>query len=76
MSNLKYPRIGITSGMSGHFAVLYDEDGPIETGVGRYKTSDEAKIEAKSWALSDEYPLDDYCIKANRNTTHPAESRK
>lgn len=54
----KYPRIGVTSGMSGYFAVLYDEDGPIQSGVGRYKTSAEAEDEARDWARSDEYPCD------------------
>jgi len=38
--------------------VLYDEDGPINTGVGRYKTSEEAAVEARDWARSDEYPCD------------------
>lgn len=50
-----YPVVGVTSGMSGHFAVLYcwNPDGfaePWNTGVGRYATKEEAEEEARGWA--------------------------
>ena len=54
--------ITTTSGMSGYFAILVgkfeDEPEPyydiISTGIGRYKTKDEAIEEAKQWAEADE----------------------
>jgi hypothetical protein len=52
-------KIGVTSGMSGHFAVMYDDDGPINTGVGRYKTRKEAVQEARDWSRANEVPLED-----------------
>jgi hypothetical protein len=59
-------RLNVTSGMSGWFAVLLvdvtDERGTYtdiqQTGVGRYRTRQEAVKEATSWSLSDEIPLD------------------
>lgn len=54
-----YEFVGITSGMRGYFAVHYDEDGPIQTGIGSYETPEEAAQEAYEWAASDEIPLDD-----------------
>ena len=46
------PYITVTQGMSGYFAVMvwWNPEGfeePYQTGVGRYKTEKEAKIEAK-----------------------------
>lgn len=51
----KKPYICVTSGMSGYFAVMIstDEEGfeePYQTGVGRYKSFEEAENEAKMWA--------------------------
>lgn len=55
MSN--YPHITVTQGMSGWFAVMLwwnPEMGgfpePYQTGIGRYCTREEAKIEAKEWS--------------------------
>lgn len=43
--------IVVVSGMSGFFAVLMDtEEGPVETGFGRYATPEEARREAVIWA--------------------------
>lgn len=53
-------RIGITSGMSGHFAVMYDGDGPIQTGIGRYSTPEQAHDEAMEWAESEGLPFDSF----------------
>ena len=50
------PYITVTSGMAGYFAAFMkyyeDIDGYdcFMTGIGRYKTFDEAKSEAKEWA--------------------------
>lgn len=38
--------VGVTKGMRGWFAVLYDHDGPIQTGIGSYKTREGAEQEA------------------------------
>lgn len=53
--------ISVTSGMSGHFAVMYwwnpDLGGfwePWETGMGRYATKEEAEAEGRWWAESEE----------------------
>lgn len=55
--------ISVTSGMSGHFAVMYwwnkDLGGfwePWDTGIGRYETEDEARVEAITWADADGVP--------------------
>ncbi len=51
----KPPYITITNGLRGYFAVLVilSDDGfeePGQTGVGSYKTAEEAIPEATSWA--------------------------
>ena len=50
--------IEVTSGMSGHFAVmLWNGEGfpePWDTGEGRYRSSAEAAVEAKQWALEEQ----------------------
>lgn len=45
-------KIGVTSGMRGRFAVMYDEEGPIQTGLTarNFKT---ACIDAVEWAKSE-----------------------
>jgi hypothetical protein len=34
--------------------VIWDEDGPIQTGFGSYQTAEEAEVEAREWALAEE----------------------
>ena len=43
---------GTTSGMRGTFAVMYDDEGPIQTGV-TCKNHAEAKKDAIAWAKSE-----------------------
>ena len=45
--------IGVTSGLRGYFAVLYDEAGPITSGIGSYETPEAAAEEARDWAVSE-----------------------
>lgn len=52
-------RVGVTHGLRGYYAVLYDKDGPIQTGIGSYPTRDDAKREAWDWAKSEGLPADD-----------------
>lgn len=52
------PFVTVTFGMRGYFAVLmtWDEDGfwgPWQTGIGSYRTADEAFREAQDWARAD-----------------------
>jgi Zn finger protein HypA/HybF involved in hydrogenase expression len=47
--------------MAGYFAMLYDDDGPIDTGIGRYATIDGAKAEAISWSRCEGVPVDFNC---------------
>lgn len=56
-----YPYITTTSGGSGFFAVMIwlnpDMGGfeePWQTGIGRYKSSAQAAIEAREWAAAEE----------------------
>lgn len=51
-------RIGISRGMAGWFAVKYDSEGAIQTGVGHYARAGEAHEEAQGWAISEMLPLD------------------
>lgn len=51
-------RVGVTHGLRGYFAVLYDQDGPIQSGVGSYETPDGAYREARDWAISEGIPYD------------------
>lgn len=51
-------RVGTTQGVRGFFAVLYDQDGPIQSGIGSYATQEEAKQEARDWARSEGLPCD------------------
>jgi hypothetical protein len=41
--------LGVTQGLRGWFAVLYDSDGPIQTGIGSYSTAEGASKEAIEW---------------------------
>jgi hypothetical protein len=54
-------RLSVSSGMGGYFAVLYDGDGPIQTGVGYYTTPEEAAKEAEDWARAEGIAMDDIC---------------
>lgn len=51
------PFVTVTSGMRGYFAVLMTyENGywePWQTGIGSYRTADEAWREAQDWAAAD-----------------------
>jgi len=44
--------------MRGYFAVLYDDAGPIISGIGSYDTWEGAAYEAMDWADSDTVPMD------------------
>ena len=52
----EHPELFITTthGMRGWFAVLMEHNGtfadPVNTGIGSYKTRDEAKAKAREWA--------------------------
>lgn len=51
-------RIGVTYGLRGYFAVLYDTEGAIQSGIGSYETEDGAKEEAYEWSCAEGVPLD------------------
>jgi hypothetical protein len=51
-------KIGVTNGLRGYYAVLYDQDGPIQTGIGSYETPEEAACEACDWAASEDVPVE------------------
>lgn len=44
---------GVSYGLRGWFAVVYDNDGPIQSGIGSYNTEFEAWAEAYDWAVSE-----------------------
>lgn len=55
--------VTVTKGMAGHFAVMFwwnkDMGGfwePWDTGIGRYRTEDEARVEAIQWAGDEGIP--------------------
>lgn len=56
----EHPELFITTthGMRGWFAVMMEHNGtfaePVETGIGSYRTKDEAKAEAMAWAEAEE----------------------
>ena len=49
---------GVTSGMRGFFAVMCDDHGPINSGIGSYKDSKGAAQEAAEWAEAEGFPLE------------------
>ena len=51
--------VGVTSGLRGYYTVLYDNDGPIQSGVGSYTSYDDAAIEAREWAAAEGIEFDD-----------------
>lgn len=53
--------VGVTHGMSGYFAVVYDKrtGEPEITGIGRYDTREEAVVEARHLSESEGIPLED-----------------
>ena len=42
--------------MRGFFAVMCDNDGPINSGIGSYDDSKGAAQEAAEWAVAEGYP--------------------
>lgn len=56
---LRFPRLGITSGLRGFFALKYDADGPIQTAPSSHATPAEAWQDARSWATAEGLPLDE-----------------
>jgi hypothetical protein len=62
----KQVRIGVTFGLRGYFAVMYDDDGPIQTSPISCKTFDAAVADAKTWAQSEGLEYDgDRCSRIN-----------
>ncbi len=63
------PYITTTSGLRGFFAVMMhwnNDDGgvsgfwePYQTGIGSYKTSAEAAVEGRDWAMAEELEFRD-----------------
>jgi hypothetical protein len=51
----KQIRFGVTNGLRGFFAIIYDDEGPIQSGIGSYSSSKEAAKEAIEWAESEGY---------------------
>ena len=53
-------RIGVTRGLRGWFAVMYDTRTmePEATGFGSYATAVEAAQEAAGWAAAEEIPVE------------------
>lgn len=49
--------IGVERSVAGWQAVLYAHDGPIMTGIGKYRTRVEAGREALDWSISERVPL-------------------
>ena len=45
--------VTVTHGLRGWFAVLVDGNGPVQSGVGSYRTAQEAEREAADWARSE-----------------------
>lgn len=50
-------QFGVTSGLRGCFALVYDDAGPIQSGIGSYDTPELAAVEAAEWAESENYPI-------------------
>ena len=53
-------RLGVTQGMRGYFAILYDGDtGEVwDSGIGSYATREGAEREAQEWAEMERLPFD------------------
>ena len=60
-------RFGVTYGMRGFFAIIYDNDGPIQSGIGSYSSGKEAAIEAIEWAESENYPIEAQKLRKEYN---------
>lgn len=52
------PRIGVSYGLRGWFAVLYDDEGPIQSAPGSFATEREAHEDAKAWGRAEGLPVD------------------
>jgi hypothetical protein len=50
-------RVDVTQGLRGWFAVVVDDEGPIRTGIGSYRTREQAIQEARDMAALDDLPL-------------------
>jgi hypothetical protein len=51
-------RVGVTSGLRGFFAILYDADGPIQSSPITCRTELEAAEDAQCWADGEGLMLD------------------
>ncbi len=43
---------------------MYDDDGPIQSGIGYYGSHLEALQEAREWAVSENYPMEAQRLEA------------
>lgn len=50
-------RVGVTHGLRGYFAFLFDDQGPIQSGPGSYADPAGAWQEAREWAQAEGLPL-------------------
>lgn len=48
-------RFGVTCGLRGFFAVMYDDEGPIQTGIGSHADGLGAAEDAIEWAEAENY---------------------
>lgn len=58
LNNMNFIHFGVDRGMRGYFAVVYDNNGPIQTGIGSYETYLEALEEAIEWAESENFNVE------------------
>jgi hypothetical protein len=49
--------VTVTQGLRGWFAVLVDDRGPVQSGIGSYATAQQAEREAADWARSEGLPF-------------------
>ena len=61
-------RFGVAHGMRGFFAIMYDDEGPINSGIGSYSSPAEAGVEAAQWAESEGYPIQAEQLRAKYTT--------
>jgi hypothetical protein len=45
--------VTVTSGLRGYFAVLIENEMPVQSGIGSYPTAGEAEEEAVEWARAE-----------------------
>lgn len=72
----EWPKVGVSFGLRGSFAVLFDLEGPIQSGCGSFRDAEDAWREAEDWADAENLMLGSPEREKKRNEKQKHENKK